>query len=75
MALLLQLRKTTLAHLEEARSVIEPPAAEQVAIRAGYDDLDNLVALHDAERAAEGDPLSFVSRDVGLRPGGHRVVG
>ncbi|HWT48439.1 MAG TPA: GntR family transcriptional regulator [Mycobacterium sp.] len=60
-ALLLQLRKTTLAHLEEARSVIEPPAAEQVAIRAGYDDLDNLVALHDAERAAEGDPLSFVT--------------
>ncbi|KKC07004.1 GntR family transcriptional regulator [Mycobacterium nebraskense] len=60
-ALLLQLRKTTLAHLEEARSVIEPPAAEQVAIRAGYDDLDNLVRLHDAERAAEGDPLAFVS--------------
>lgn len=60
-ALLLQLRRTTLAHIEEARSVIEPPAAEQVAIRAGYDDLDNLVALHDAERAAEGDPLSFVA--------------
>lgn len=60
-ALLLQLRKTTLGHLEEARSVIEPPAAEQVAIRAGYDDLDNLVALHDVERAAEGDPLSFVA--------------
>ncbi|MGZ4510534.1 MAG: FadR/GntR family transcriptional regulator [Mycobacterium sp.] len=60
-ALLLQLRKTTLAHLEEARSVIEPPAAEQVAIRAGYDDLDDLVRLHDAERAAEGDPLSFVT--------------
>ncbi|MGB8390016.1 FadR/GntR family transcriptional regulator [Mycobacterium sp.] len=60
-ALLLQLRKTTLAHLEEARSVIEPPAAEQVAIRAGYDDLDNLVTLHDAERAAEGDPLAFVT--------------
>lgn len=60
-ALLLQLRRTTLAHLEEARSVVEPPAAEQVAIRAGYDDLDALVALHDAERAAEADPLSFVS--------------
>jgi DNA-binding FadR family transcriptional regulator len=60
-ALLLQLRKTTLAHLEEARSVIEPPAAEQVAVRAGYDDLDNLVALHDAERNAEGDPLAFVT--------------
>lgn len=60
-ALLLQLRKTTLAHLEEARSVIEPPAAEQVAMRAGYDDLDGLVALHDAERAAEHDPLAFVT--------------
>lgn len=60
-ALLLQLRKTTLAHLEEARLVIEPPAAEQVAIRAGYDDLDHLVALHDAERDAEGDPLAFVT--------------
>lgn len=60
-ALLLQLRKTTLAHLEEARSVIEPPAAEQVAMRAGYDDLDALVVLHDAERTAEGDPLSFVT--------------
>ncbi|VEG43615.1 transcriptional regulator [Mycolicibacterium flavescens] len=60
-ALLLQLRKTTLAHLEEARSVVEPPAAEQVAIRAGYKDLDILVDLHDAERAAEGDPLAFVT--------------
>lgn len=60
-ALLLQLRKTTLAHLEEARSVIEPPAAEQVAMRAGYDDLDRLVTLHEAERNAEGDPLAFVT--------------
>jgi DNA-binding FadR family transcriptional regulator len=60
-ALLLQLRKTTLAHLEEARSVIEPPAAEQYAVRAKPRDLDELVALHDAERAADGDPLSFVT--------------
>lgn len=60
-ALLLQLRKTTLAHIEETRSVIEPPAAERVAMRAGHDDLDALVALHDAERAAEKDPLSFVT--------------
>ncbi len=60
-ALLLQLRRTTLADIEEARSVVEPPAAEQVAIRAGYEDLDSLVALHDAERAAEADPLSFVT--------------
>lgn len=59
-ALVLQLRKTTLAHLEEARSVIEPPAAEQLAAQAGTDDLDTLVALHDAERAAD-DPLSFVT--------------
>ena len=60
-ALLLQLRRTTLADIEEARSVVEPPAAEQVAIRAGYEDSDSLVALHDAERAAEADPLSFVT--------------
>lgn len=60
-ALLLQLRGTTLANLEEARSVIEPPAAEQVAIRTDSDVLGPLVALHDAERAAEGDPLAFVA--------------
>lgn len=60
-ALLLQLRRTTLAHLEEARSVLEPPAAEQLAIRAGDEDMDRLVALHDAEREAENDPLSFVT--------------
>jgi DNA-binding FadR family transcriptional regulator len=60
-ALLLQLRKTTLADLEEARSVIESPAAEQVAMRAGYDALDALVSLHEAEQAVEDDPLSFVA--------------
>ena len=60
-ALLLQLRKTTLAHLEEVRSVIEPPAAEQAAALAEADDLQRLVALHDAERAAENDPLAFVT--------------
>jgi DNA-binding FadR family transcriptional regulator len=60
-ALLLQLRKATLAHLEEVRSLIEPPAAEQLAVRAGSDELETLVALHDAERAAQGDPLTFVS--------------
>ncbi|WP_067904241.1 FadR/GntR family transcriptional regulator [Nocardia vaccinii] len=59
-ALLLQLRKTTLTHLEEARSVIEPPVAEQVALRATDGDLDRLIGLHDAERAAEDDPLAFV---------------
>jgi DNA-binding FadR family transcriptional regulator len=60
-ALLLQLRRTTLGHLEEARSVIEPPAAEELAVRAAPDDLETLVALHDAERAAQDDPLSFVT--------------
>ncbi len=60
-ALLLQLRKATLAHLEEARFVIEPPAAEQLASRAGPDDIERLVELHDAERAVEDDPLPFVT--------------
>ncbi|HEY9266229.1 MAG TPA: GntR family transcriptional regulator [Mycobacterium sp.] len=59
-ALLLQLRKTTLAHLEEVRTVVEPPAAELLAARAGFDDIETLVELHDAERAAD-DPLSFVT--------------
>jgi DNA-binding FadR family transcriptional regulator len=60
-ALLLQLRRTTLAHLEEARFVVEPPAAKLLAARAERDDIDRLVALHDAERDAEHDPLAFVS--------------
>ncbi|WP_099021554.1 FadR/GntR family transcriptional regulator [Mycolicibacterium palauense] len=60
-AMLLQLRGATLGNLEEARSVIEPPAAELVAVRAGYDDLDRLITLHDAERSGERDPLAFVS--------------
>lgn len=60
-ALLLQLRKTTVAHLEEARSVIEPPAAAWVADHSDDGDLDRLVELHDAERAAEKNPLEFVA--------------
>jgi DNA-binding FadR family transcriptional regulator len=60
-ALVLQLRKTTLAHLEEARSVIEPPAAEQLAKQAGSHEMDVLVKLHDAERAAQDDALAFVT--------------
>jgi len=60
-ALVLQLRKSTVAHLEEVRSVIEPPAAEQLAKHAGSHELDVLVELHDAERAAHDDPLAFVS--------------
>jgi DNA-binding FadR family transcriptional regulator len=60
-ALLLQLRGTTLAHLEEARSVVEPPAAEQFAVHAEEYEIGRLVALHDAEREAENDPLSFVT--------------
>ena len=59
-ALLLQLRKTTLAHLEEVRSVIEPAAAEQAVLHASDDDLDRLVDLHNAVRDTH-DPLSFVT--------------
>ena len=51
-ALLLQLRRTTLAHLEEARSVIEPSAAQQVAVLDGTDHLDALQALYETERAS-----------------------
>lgn len=60
-ALLLQLRETTLAHLEEARSVLEPPAAQLVAERAEPDSIERLVALHTAERAAVDDPLAFLT--------------
>jgi DNA-binding FadR family transcriptional regulator len=60
-ALLLQLRKTTLAHLEEVRSVIEPAAAAQLAKRVSSEDLETLVQLHDAERAAQEDPFAFVT--------------
>ncbi|MDA4106815.1 FadR/GntR family transcriptional regulator [Mycolicibacterium holsaticum] len=59
-ALLLQLRKSTLAHLEEVRTVVEPPAAELLAAQAGFEDIETLVELHDAERAADG-PLAFVT--------------
>ncbi|KUH67669.1 GntR family transcriptional regulator [Mycolicibacterium novocastrense] len=59
-ALLLQLRKTTLAHLEEVRTVVEPPAAELLAAQAGFEDIETLVELHDAERAADS-PLAFVT--------------
>ncbi|MGZ4704740.1 MAG: FadR/GntR family transcriptional regulator [Acidimicrobiales bacterium] len=60
-ALLLQLRRTTLAQLEEARALVEPPAAEQFAVRATDPDLEQLVGLHDAERAGAGDPLAFAA--------------
>ncbi|EFC83649.1 FadR/GntR family transcriptional regulator [Parafrankia sp. EUN1f] len=60
-ALLLQLRRTTLAHLEEARLVIEPHAAEQLALRCGQEGLDHIAALHENTRAAEGDPLAFAT--------------
>lgn len=59
-ALLLQVRHATLADLEEARSVIEPPAAAQLAVGCDPERLDRLVALHDAERAA-GNALSFAT--------------
>lgn len=60
-ALLLQLRNTTLAHLEEVRSVIEPAAAGNAVGQAGTGHLKTLVALHDSERAAENNPIDFVS--------------
>jgi DNA-binding FadR family transcriptional regulator len=60
-ALLLQLRGTTLGDLEEARSVLEPPAAQLVAERAEAALTDRLVVLHEAERAAIDDPLAFVT--------------
>ncbi|WP_436791572.1 FadR/GntR family transcriptional regulator [Yinghuangia sp. YIM S10712] len=60
-ALLLQVRHATLADLEEARLVIEPPAAAQFALACDQERLDRLVALHDAERGAAGDALSFAT--------------
>ena len=59
-AMLLQIRQTSLADLEEARSVIEPPAAEQFALHCGTEEIDQLVLCHYDERVAVGDPLSFV---------------
>lgn len=60
-ALLLQLRRATLAQLEEARALVELPAAEQFALRATDADLDQLVARHDTARAGVDDPLSFAA--------------
>ncbi|MBL7621072.1 FadR/GntR family transcriptional regulator [Frankia sp. AgB1.8] len=60
-ALLLQLRGTTLADLEEARAVLEPPAATRLVAGLGGEALDHLVALHDAARASVGDPLGFAT--------------
>lgn len=60
-ALLLQLRGTTLAQLAEARSVLEPPAAARLVSRPGDDALDHLVALHDTEHATVSDPLAFAT--------------
>ncbi len=66
LALLLQLRQTTLADLEEARSVLEPPLAEQFAVRCSAADLHALDRLHDEERDAEDDPLAFVMAASGF---------
>lgn len=60
-ALLLQLRQVTLAQLEEARALVEPPAAEQFAVRATDADLEQLAARHDIERAGADDPLAFAA--------------
>jgi DNA-binding FadR family transcriptional regulator len=81
LALLLQLRETTMADLEEARSVLEPPLAEQFAVRCGAADLHALARLHDEEeRAAEDDPLTFVMAASGFdlavtERSGNRSVG
>ena len=66
LALLLQLRRTTLADLEEARSVLEPPLAEQFAVRCSAADLHALGRLHEEEQAAEDDPLAFVMAASGF---------
>jgi DNA-binding FadR family transcriptional regulator len=58
-ALLLQVRQATLADIEETRSLIEPPAAAQLALECDHERLDQLIALHSAERAAEANALSF----------------
>jgi DNA-binding FadR family transcriptional regulator len=60
-ALLLQVRQATLADLQEARWVIEPPAAARFALEADQGGLDRLAVLHVAERAATGDALSFAA--------------
>ena len=60
-ALLLQRRRTTLAHLEEVRSVVEPAAAARVVVENRPAALAALGSLHEAERAVQGDPLAFVS--------------
>ena len=66
LALLLQLRRTTLADLEEVRAVLEPPLAEQFAVRCTAVDLHVLERLHDEERAAGDDSLAFVMAAAGF---------
>ncbi|MDT3443292.1 GntR family transcriptional regulator [Pseudofrankia sp. BMG5.37] len=80
LALLLQLRGTTLADLEEARAVLEPPLAERFAVRCSAADLHALGRLHDQERTAEDDPLAFVMAAAGFdtavtERSGNRSVG
>jgi DNA-binding FadR family transcriptional regulator len=56
----LQMRGTTLADVERARAVVEPPAAGMLAARG--DDPDVRKALHEAlgrERDALDDPIEF----------------
>lgn len=65
-ALLLQVRGTTLGDLEEARAVVEPSVAEELALRCGDEEVAQLVALHDVERAAESDPLAFATAVAGF---------
>ncbi|WP_019927729.1 FadR/GntR family transcriptional regulator [Nocardia sp. BMG111209] len=60
-ALLLQVRGATAADLRTARMTLELAAAQRFAETSGEEGLDYLTALHEAERAAAGDPLTFAT--------------
>jgi DNA-binding FadR family transcriptional regulator len=57
--LLLQVRRATLADLEEARTVVEPSLAELSVRRCGDDELQGLVARYREETEAAEDPERF----------------
>ncbi|MQY31252.1 FadR/GntR family transcriptional regulator [Nocardia aurantia] len=60
-ALLLQVRGTTAADLRTTRDALEPAAAQRFAETCGEEGLNYLTTLHEAERAATGDPLAFAT--------------
>ncbi|MCX4094595.1 FadR/GntR family transcriptional regulator [Nocardia sp. alder85J] len=79
-ALLLQVRGATLADLREVRAILEPPAAQRFAETCGEEGLDYLTTLHEAERAAAGDPLTFATASAVFDQGvvelsGNRCLG